>query len=223
MGKRLLRTAVGVGVCMFVGLLAGPTAAQQAGAQGQKIPASLVDTGEFAENIYDFAKAKDWAKVAAKHKELAAVTRELAVELKSAAGNKRLEAALTALSKAIAAKDQQATMRAANELTLIAADLVEPFNPQVPADVTRLDHYGRELELGVTAKDTDRLKTTAEALRKTWDKVKPAVKSKGGDAEAKRFEALVTQVIAARTVEDYSKLVTPILDEVDNLERVFKK
>ncbi|HYV39863.1 MAG TPA: hypothetical protein VE988_29505 [Gemmataceae bacterium] len=38
-------------------------------------------------------------------------------------------------------------MRAANQITLIGADLVEHFGQEVPADVTRLDHYCRELEI----------------------------------------------------------------------------
>ena len=37
---------------------------------------------------------------------------------------------------------------------MIAADLIEPFNPQVPAAITRLDYYGRELEIGSAALDT---------------------------------------------------------------------
>ena len=120
---------------------------------------------------------------------------------------------------------REATLLVANQVTLIAADLVEPFNPQVPAAVTRLDFYGRELEIGVAAKDSAGrlagLKVTGDLLRQTWDKIQPAVKAKGGEAEAKKFSGLMTKLGAAKSVEDYGKLVTPILDEVDNLEKVF--
>jgi predicted heme/steroid binding protein len=224
MGKLPWLAGISAGICALLGLLPWQTGAHQASAQAQKIPASLMDVGEFAENIYDLAKAKDWPKAVDKHKALEEAAKQLASDLKSAADTKkRLVAALTTLGKAVAAKDQPATMHAANQVTVIAADLIEPFNPQVPAAVMRLDYFGRELELGVMAKETDKLKTTAEAIRKTWEKLRPAVKSKGGDAEAKRFDGLVAQVTAAKSVEDYGKLVTPILDEVDNLERVFKK
>jgi hypothetical protein len=201
-------------------MAAGGTSAQA----DQKPPASLVDVGEFGENIYDLAKAKDWPKVNDKFKALEAAAKQLGGDLKGAEkGVKRLDHVLAALGKAIAAKDQQVTMREANQVTLIAADLIEPFNPQVPPAVTRLDHYGRELEIWVTAKDLGKLKAAGEALVKVWEKLHPMVKTRGGDAEAKKFNALMAQVAAARTVEDYGRLVTPILDEVDNLERVFKK
>jgi hypothetical protein len=191
------------------------------GDKGKKAPAALVDVGEFGENLYDFAKAKDWDKAAKKWAELQAATKELGAELKDSA--KRLAPAMDALGKAVTAKDRVAAMKAANQVTLIAADLSEPYNPQVPAAVTRLDHFGRELEIGVETKDAAQLKAGAEGLRKNWDSIKAAVKNKGGDAEAKRFEELVSKAAAAKTVDDYRPLVMPILDEVDNLEKVFKK
>jgi hypothetical protein len=215
--------AVSVGMGLFVGLAPSVANAQLSGTKAQKVPAALVDVGEFGENVYDHAKADEWAKAAKKFEELQAAAKQLS-DVKDAKGEKkRLDTILVALAKAIAAKDRLATMREANLVTQIAADLTEPFNPQVPAAVTRLDFYGRELEIGVAAKEKDRLKAAATGLRTTWDKVRPAVKTRGGDAEAKRFDALVAQVEAAKSVDDYSRLVTPILDEVDNLEKVFKK
>jgi hypothetical protein len=196
----------------------------QGPAHGQQPPAALVDVGEFGENIYDLTKAKDWAKVSQKMKALEDAAKKLARDLKGEeAGQKRLAVALKALGKAIGAKDEQATKREANQVTLIAADLIEPFNPEIPAAVTRLDYYGRELEIGVLAKDTAKLKATGEAMRKAWDKLQPSVKAKGGAAEAKRFNGLMGQVATAKTVDDYARITAPILDEVDNLEKVFKK
>ena len=202
----------------FVALIVQPTGANAAP------PAALVEVGESSENIYDFAKAKDWAKIGGKWKTLAEAAKQLAGELKGAdAGRQRLADVLKSLETAIAAKDEQATKRAANQVTLIAADLSEPFKPEIPAAVTRLDYYGRELEIGVAAKDLAMLKSTADAMRKEWTKLQPAVKTKGGNAEAKKFSDLMVQVAAARSVEDYARVTTPIMDEVDNLEKVFKK
>jgi len=193
-------------------------------AKGQKVPEALIDAGEFGENVYDLVKAKDWAKATEKFKALKGAATRIAGDLKDGhAEKKRLDEIIAALGKALAAMDKLAAMRAANQVTLVAADLSEPFSPQVPAAVTRLDFNGRELEIGTAAKDQKQLKAAADGLRKNWDKVRAAVKSRGGEAEAKRFDALVTRVEAATSVEDYGKLATPILDEVDNLEKVFKK
>ena len=213
-------------ICLIACALAVLTLAnsEARSAQAQKVPESLVNVGEFGENAYDLAKAGDWPKVNEKVEALKDQTKKLSGDLKDAkAEHKRLGEVLSALAKAAAAKDKLATMRQANQITKIAADLSEPFNPEIPAGVTRLDFYGRELELGTATKDKTQLKAAAEGLRKDWDKLRAGVKSKGGDAQAKRFDALLTSVEMAKTIQDYGKLVMPILDEVDNLEKVFKK
>ncbi len=69
------------------------------------------------------------------------------------------------------------------------------------------------------AKDEAKLKSTAQALRQTWNSVKPKVEAKGGTKEAQNFEALVAKVDAAQNTSDYAKVAKPILDEVDNLEK----
>jgi hypothetical protein len=198
-------------------------AARAPGAKTQKIPESLVDVGEFGENVYDLVKADGWAKATEKFDALKVAAKKLAGDIKIAkADHKRLDETLAALGKALGAKDKLPALRAANQVTLIAADLSEPLGPQVPAAVARLDFYGRELELGAAAKDMDQLKAAVVGLRKNWDKVRAAAKAKGGDAEAKRFDALMVRLEAAKSVAEHAKLATPILDEVDNLEKVFK-
>ena len=66
-------------------------------------------------------------------------------------------------------------------------------------------------------------RATVAGLRQNWDSVKAAVRAKGGNAEAQKFDALVAQAEAAKTPEDFAKVAKPILDEVDNLEKVFTK
>jgi hypothetical protein len=192
------------------------------GTQAKQIPSSLTNVGDYGENLYDLVKASDWPKAVDKFKALKEAAKLLSTDLKGA-DLKRLDTALTTLDKAVPAKDRQTALLQANQVTLIAADLVEPYNPPVPAAVTRLDHYGRELEIWAAARDSGKLKTSGDALRTTWDKLQPTVKARGGEAEAKKFSGLMTQVAAAKSVDDYAKLVQPILDEVDNLEKVFTK
>ncbi len=48
------------------------------------------------------------------------------------------------------------------------------------------------------------------------------VEANGGKKEAAAFEKLVVKTDASRAAADYGKLATPILDEVDNLEKVFE-
>ena len=192
--------------------------------KGKAIPTSLMEVEKLGEHSYDEVKSQLWDKAGSTFISLQTAAKKLPDDVKlSDADKKRLDTELTNLEKALNAKNRAAGMRAANQITLIGADLVEPFGPNVPADVTRLDHYGRELEIWVEAKDLGKLKSTTSAIRKCWDKLQPAVKARSGEAEAKRFSALVAQAERAKTVEDFGKVFTPILDEVDNLEGVFKK
>jgi hypothetical protein len=113
-------------------------------------------------------------------------------------------------------------MRVANQVTLIAANLTEPFALKVPVDVTRLDYYGRELEIWAAADDEAKLRETAAEMRKTWDRLRPTVVDHKAAAEAKQFDELVARVEAAKSSREYSLAATSVLEGVDNLENVFK-
>ena len=227
--KRVVRTLL-VSAVVCWGALAflgpAPVHAQSKSPSPSKrieIPASLPKIGELGENVYDLAKARDWTKTAEKLAALEDAVKGLAADSAAARADKdRLKAHMAALGKAVTAKDRQAAMREANRVTLIAANLTEPFDPKVPVDVTRLDYYGRELEVWAAAGDKDRLKATATAMRKTWDRLRPAVVAHKGAAEAKQVDELMAQVEAAKSSREYGLVATPVLEAVDQLEKVFK-
>jgi multidrug efflux pump subunit AcrA (membrane-fusion protein) len=101
--------------------------------------------------------------------------------------------------------------------------LTEAYNPKMPADVVRLDYYGRELEIWAARNDLGRITTTRDALRRTWHAVKPNVISHGGAAAAARTDSLVARLDSAKTAKDYAQVATPFLDVVDELEKPFEK
>ena len=135
----------------------------------------------------------------------------------------QLDGAIAALEKSIPVKDQLVTMRDANRVTLLAANLSKPFNPPVPVQVTLLDYYGRQLEIGAAANDITQLKQTASNISGNWNALRPVIESHGGSAEAQKFDHLVARVETAKSVNEYSSLATPLLNQVDNLEKVFKQ
>ena len=167
-----------------------------------------MDVGEFGENLYDEAKASDWTKAAAKYQDLQKAAKQLAADLKGAdARLRRHDRGVTALGRAVTAKDRMAAMRQANQVTLIAADLNEPFKPQIPSAVTRLDAFGRELEMGAEAKDQGQIQARrSPACGKTGIRSRPRC---GPRARHRVQHALTTQVGAAKTIEDYAKVAKP--------------
>ena len=212
-------------VIVLVNLIESNTRKIVYGVAHRYLPEAVIaEVGEVGENIYDLAKDKDWAKIGEKLTSLKKEAELLNSQVKEAKeAKKQLAKSIEVLEKAVGVKDQQVTMQEANQITLIAANLTEPLHPQIPVDIARLDCYGRELELWSAAKNEAKLMETADALKKTWDKVRPSIMEHGGDAEAKAFDGLMLQLNAAKSPEQYKNVAAPILDEVDNLEKVFAR
>lgn len=207
------------------------TAARSTVAQ-ETVPAAVEGVGHHSENAYDMAKAGDWARAKAATDSLRTVVAMLPDAAGSAVTEEvravRAEVVKTtdALETAVKSRASVEAQKAANRLTELGAKLAAPYGPRVPANVTLLDFYGRELELwaaSATAAGDQRLKETASSIRRTWDELRPQVVAHGGTNEAVRFDSLVTAVAGARTRAEYKKLATPVLDEVDVLERVFTR
>lgn len=193
------------------------------------VPAPVAGVGHHAENAYDMAKAANWPAARASTDSLRTAVRAIpdtgAAATTSAARESRLQVATTlaSLDHAVTARNSSEALRASNRLTELGARLAAPYNPRVPADVTLLDYYGRELEVWSAAKDNGKLRATASAMRRTWDALRARVEARGGTAEAGRFGALVSRVESARTPAAYASLAGPVLAEVDSLEAVFTK
>ncbi len=222
-----LKTVVGSGA-LFAALLGGMSAqlsAQQddAGLTSRAIPKALVDAGEYGENLYDAAKANDWASARKRLRALQGVVKQVSVEAGTpGTAEDRLQRSLAALNRAVARRQRRATMEQANQITLNVTDMTTGYASKVPVQVTRLDFYGRELEIWSDPWEPSRLKTAAEGMRREWDVVRPSVQERS-QAEAKKFGTLVTRVERAKTSTEYLRLAEPVLDEVDNLEKVFER
>lgn len=195
-----------------------PTPPKKSPVIADKVPAALTNAGEFGENIYDAAKSGDWKTANAKINELKMAAKTITEEK---IGSSEFDATLGKLEKTVVGKDKTATLIEANQITLEVANLTAKYNPAVPIEVVKLDFYGRELEIWAAEKNEAKLQETAKLIRQNWDGVKAKIEAKGGKKEVIAFENLVVKTDSAKTPADYAKLATPILDEVDNLEKVF--
>jgi len=188
------------------------------------VPASIEAIGAHGEDTYDYVKLGDWAKARATADSLRpAIDSVPASATTDNASRADVATAFAELDRAISAKDRTAALRASNRLTELGARLSAAYHPQVPPDVTLLDYFGREIELGAAVRDTAGLRQTVVALRHTWDAVRPQVVARGGAGEARRFDAIVARVEAAKTPEEYVRTAKPLLDAVDTLELVFTR
>jgi len=189
------------------------------------VPKPLESMGRYSENLYDAARANDWTAAVAQLDTLKRAATDL-----STIGNTSTElkadvnAQLAVIDTSVSNRNRAATLRAANEVTRLAAELARPYKPSVPVEITLLDYSGRELELWAEVGDLAKLDAATTAMRQTWNAVRKTVEGRpNGVAVAASFEALVSRADAATTVSDYAAVATPILDEVDKLEGVFTK
>ena len=125
-----------------------PAAAHVSSPATPVVQAAIDDVGRYGESIYDMAKVSDWKQAASDLAWLKKAAGKLPAEVN---GNGReqvqLDDTIQALDQAITEKNWGRATREANEVTRIAADLAAPFKPSVPIEVTRLDYYGRQLEI----------------------------------------------------------------------------
>lgn len=199
-----------------------PPAASSARTTEESVPTSLANAGEYGENIYDYAKANDWKNAGLKLAALRDAMKNARGEVKNQSVSlDRLDATVAALDRNVTGKDRQATMREANQVTLDIANITAAYKLSVPVEVTRLDYYGRELEVWAQAEDVSKLQATAREMRQTWDALRATVEAHNATA-AKTFDALVARVESAKTPADYARVATPVLNEVDNLEKLFQ-
>jgi hypothetical protein len=198
-----------------------PATASSAVTKTESVPTSLSNAGEYGENVYDYAKANDWKNADAKLAALRDAVKSVRAEVKNQSeAIDRLDTNVAALDRAVTTKDRQAAMREANQVTLAVADMTAAYKLSVPVEVTRLDYYGRELEVWAQAHDANKLQATASEMRQTWDSLRPQIEAHS-KTQAKTFDALVARVESARTAADYARVATPVLNEVDNLEKLF--
>jgi len=208
---------------LIAALLAAPAArglAQGDSARAARpVPAALAAAGEHGENLYDAAKAKAWKTAGLR---LEALEADVA-RLETQPDADRLQDEVDSLRHSVARRQRQATMVQANQVTRTVADMTAAsYGPKVPVEVTRLDFYGRELEIGSETGATVRLESATRGIRHEWDAVRPAVSTRDS-VVARKFDALVIRIERARSPAEYRRLAEEELAEVDDLEHVFER
>lgn len=173
--------------------------------------------------LYEGARANEWELAARTLRRLAqsvkAVRRETVGDSSDV---DRLQAEVEILSRAVATDDRTGTMRAANEVTLIAANLSDPYAPLVPTDVDRLDYYGRAIQVSAEEGKLTELRTLQGDVRKTWMQVRPKVEVRDAGESAQRFDAVVAELEAAHSAAAYAHAATAELAATSELEEAFE-
>ena len=188
----------------------------------QQVPAVVEQLEERALAMYNTVKADDWQKAQADLGWFDDALPRVNAQVKGEPTLKQqFAAAVEELRGGVSAQDRQAAMRGANRITRVAGYMRAPLDAKVPASVTLLGYYGRELEIWSAAKDQQMLKVSAAGACGVWTSLRPLVVAEGGEAEAGRVDATVAALSQAATPEQYGQSGAAVQSGAEEVRRVF--
>ena len=192
------------------------------------VPQVLRDTESSAEDLVDYALARDRRNVVAAAAELeSAASGPAAAALTRAGVPAATVARLRARAGHVAVLARRApyiaVALAANDVSALMAELYAHFRDRVPASVLELDYLDREAQLRSLAGTPTQVAAAVKRLAPVWARLRQKVVAAGGAQEAAAFTAHVAAMkrldpAAARAVQAEA---AHGLELVDRLEQVF--
>ncbi len=114
-------------------------------------------------------------------------------------------------------------MRAANNITLLEVAMVRDLKLRFPTNIMLLNYCGRQLEIESEEKDIERLSNIVVRMHLIWQNLIPQLIDRGGTKEIRNFAEIMKRLERANTPEEYGQVAKQVLDEMDDLEKVFRK
>ena len=193
------------------------------------VPDSLQAIEAAAEDIIDLVPSGNWDTVNMDVQTMADAWQEFQAQTGNPEVSPELKDAMTSaldqLQTASQSQDAATTLQASNDISAAVINLFALYNPQIPADIGRLDVLERQVILDVAAQNYDAAMTTFNSIRTIWEKVKPSVMEHNGEDVIAAFEAsLATQASALEAKDDAAltneaKLALELVDALENLFR----
>jgi hypothetical protein len=78
------------------------------------------------------------------------------------------------------------------------------------------------LEILSDEKDIAKLSNLVIKMHLIWQNLIPQLVEKGGTKDIKKFSEIMKHLERAKTPEEYNHIANHVLDEVDNIEKLFK-
>ena len=136
---------------------------------------------------------------------------------------KNLMGVTSELERAIVSQDRIVAMKSANKVMILGARLAEAHNSHVPINVAVIAYCGRKLEILSETENVLDLSDTVAKLHLSWQQLIPLVSANGGIKEIKRFAEIMKRLESAKTPDEYGRLASSVVEEIDIIEKIFKK
>jgi len=196
------------------------------------VPPALREIGQTAVDIIDLAAVDAWPQVYAHVRDIdnawSDYKHPTVVPLPEPRPPETLlygplDTAMARLREAAAARNAAGTMAAANDVNAAAFDLMAYYNPSVPPGLHRLAVLERKILLDSWDGRIDTAPDTLVEVRRTWERVRPAVAARSSERVAQAFDrSLADQQAAIDDLEserlgDYAQNALIMLNEMEQL------
>ncbi len=192
------------------------------------VPNSLVTIEAAAEDIIDFAPSGNWDKIGQDVTDIESAWKSYEPQAGIDGASPELQTAMnTAVSEletASSSKDASATMQGSNDVSAAVVELFALYNPNIPADIGRLDVLERQVILDVAAGDYAAAQTSLSRTKSVWEQVQPSILGHDGKDTAAQFESTLAAQESALEAKDAKRLTNEAragLEIVDALESLY--
>ncbi len=117
-----------------------------------------------------------------------------------------LDAAVMGLQRAAATRNATGTMEAADEVGIRAMDLYQYYRPAIPPELRQLQVLEKRVVINAANNELDSASEALRHLGTTWQRVRPAVLTRGGDRAALILDTSLADQRAALDAGDEEAL-----------------
>ncbi len=199
-----------------------------------RVPPALQRIGQRAEGIVMTVPTQDWPRVYAYISDIDNAWKDYKhptvpplAEPRGFPTNmmvRQLDAALAALKRSAALRDEAGTIKAADDVNAAATDLFAFYNPTLPPDIHTLTVLERRILLDSADGDLTHAPGTLIRVRRAWGHLRPTVSSHVGDKVVNEFDQQIEDQQTALNAKDRERLTATTkqaLTMIDQMERLY--
>jgi hypothetical protein len=204
-------------ICFVLALAINPSVSiDTAFAAGRPLP--LLDLEDAARYLFGAARDSQWRPAAGQLETLQNAFMDLPKDSGPNDVLADIRARVRELAETVPQRDRVKTMQASNDITELCISLDAT---DVPAQVFHLAYLGRQLEVGVAARQQGTIRRATADIKQTWSELEPQLIQRRRLSVIRRMTDIVASLDGATRLSDVSRLARAELDTVNRLENAW--
>ena len=204
-------------ICFVLALAISPSVSTDAAFPvGRPLP--LLDLEDAARYLFGAARDSQWRVAAGQLETLQNAFMDLPKDVGPNDVLSDIRARVRELADTVSQRDRVKTMQASNDITQLCIGLDAT---DVPSQVFRLAYLGRQLEVGVAARQQGTIKRATTDIKQTWSELEPELIQRRRLSVVRHMTDIVASLDGATRLSDVSRLARAELDTVNRLENAW--